>query len=240
MNRAPVPGSVAPGLATPSGIGDVLVSCRSAREYRAMFALTATDMSRRILDCSSGAAGFTATAAAAGCEVWACDPMYAASLSAIDDRSGTDLARAAAYVGAHPEEYGWSFFTDLADYQRERSAARAAFMVDYRDHRHRYVAARLPHLPFRDGAFDLVLCSHLLFSWADRLDTAFHHQALRELTRVGTRVRVFPLFAMGAGGSLDLGPLLRRLRDEGIAGHIRDVEYQFQLGRPALLEVTQL
>ena len=39
--------------------------------------------------------------------------------------------------------------------------------------------------------------SHLLFSYADRLDRAFHVASLRELARVGREVRVFPLVPMG-------------------------------------------
>ena len=42
-----------------SGIGDMLISSRSFAEYRSMFALTDDDLSRRILDCPAGAAGFT-------------------------------------------------------------------------------------------------------------------------------------------------------------------------------------
>jgi hypothetical protein len=40
----------------------------------------------------------------------------------------------------------------------------------------------------------LSVCSHFLFTYADRLDLEFHHTALRELHRVARReVRVFPL-----------------------------------------------
>jgi len=56
------------------------------------------------------------------------------------------------------------------------------------------VAAALPTLPFPDRSFDLVLSSHLLFSYTDRLDVAFHLAALLELARVSRgQVRVFPL-----------------------------------------------
>jgi len=44
-------------------------------------------------------------------------------------------------------------------------AAMQEFLADYRagGREGRYMAATLPHLPFADGAFDLALCSHLLF-----------------------------------------------------------------------------
>ena len=60
--------------------------------------------------------------------------------------------------------------------------------------------ASLPRLPFPGGRFDLVLSSHFLFTYADRLDLEFHRAALRELHRVARReVRVFPLLEQGGG-----------------------------------------
>ena len=38
------------------------------------------------------------------------------------------------------------------------------------------MTAALPDLPFPDDAFDLVLSSHLLFTYADRLDADFTWQ----------------------------------------------------------------
>jgi hypothetical protein len=90
---------------------------------------------------------------------------------------------------------------------------------------------RLPHLPFAAGGFDLVLSSHLLFSYADQLGFAFHRDALLELVRVACgEVRVFPLVAMGTAPYPLLPELLTELRDHGIAAHIVDVDYEFQAG----------
>jgi len=50
-----------------------------------------------------------------------------------------------------------------------RESALDAFSTD-RQSPHRYVPAQLPELPFADNAFDLALCSHLLFTWSDVLD----------------------------------------------------------------------
>jgi SAM-dependent methyltransferase len=235
----PVPGRrVALGATAPTGIGDILFSPRSFREYRAMFALTGDDLAGRLLDCAGGAASFAAAVADRAGDVRACDPAYTSSPDDLDARSAADLARAAAYVHSHPDEYAWSFFADFDTYKAERGASRAAFVADYTAHRERYVAGRLPHLPFRAGSFDLVLCSHLLFSWSDRLDLDFHLAAIGELARVGRVVRIFPLFAMGAGPPLDLDPLLARLRRRGLIVEKRPVDYQFQRGRPVMLQVT--
>jgi hypothetical protein len=53
----------------------------------------------------------------------------------------------------------------------------------------RYVAAGLPNLPFSSGAFDLVLCSHLLLLYSDELGLDGHIDALREMLRVAREVR---------------------------------------------------
>jgi len=88
----------------------------------------------------------------------------------------------------------------------------------------------LPDLPFRDGAFDLVLSSHLLFMYADRLDEEFHVHALREMVRVARgEVRVFPLLA--DSGALLLGlrrQLMEALRGGGMEVEIRPSAYEFQ------------
>lgn len=85
----------------------------------------------------------------------------------------------------------------------------------------------------------MVVCSHLLFSWADRLDLDFHEAAITAMTRVGSAARIFPTFAMGADPVLDLGALLRQLRRRGVTATLRPVDYRFQCGDPLMLEVTR-
>ena len=55
----------------------VAVSCRSYREYMAMFALTEADLRRgAALDVAGGASSFTAALHARGIEAFAADPFY--------------------------------------------------------------------------------------------------------------------------------------------------------------------
>lgn len=96
---------------------------------------------------------------------------------------------------------------------------------------------RLPDLPFADAAFDLVVSSHLLFSYADRLGFSFHREAILELVRV-TRdeLRTFPLVAMGSALLYPhLDQLLAQLHSHDIAGHVVDVDYEFQAGGNQML-----
>jgi ubiquinone/menaquinone biosynthesis C-methylase UbiE len=67
-------------------------------------------------------------------------------------------------------------------------------VADYTANPERYEEASLPRLPFADNSFDLVLCSHFLFCYADRFELPFHLEALTELIRVSkSQVRIYPL-----------------------------------------------
>ena len=103
----------------------------------------------------------------------------------------------------------------------------------------RYVAAALPRLPFPDDAFDLVLSSHLLFTYADRLDEDFHLAALLEMARVCRgQVRVYPL--VDEAGQ-PLPELLQAVHEtcaaEGLYVTVRSTDFEFQRGARSMLQV---
>ncbi|CCW13644.1 hypothetical protein RAJCM14343_5369 [Rhodococcus aetherivorans] len=221
-----------------TGIGEMLISSRSLDEYRSMFNLTDVDLSRTILDCPGGAAGFTSAVNRLGGDVTACDMAYF-------DRETEQLAvvavaetdRGNRYIRAHAEHYDWTFFADPDEHARVRRQAVEEFAADIRRHPRRYVAGRLPSLPFPDAAFDLVLSSHLLFSYSDRLDHTFHLDAIRELMRVARgELRVFPLVVSGSSVRYPrVDELLTDLRNHDIAGEVVEVDYRFQRGAHHML-----
>ncbi|MBH0123194.1 methyltransferase domain-containing protein [Rhodococcus sp. CX] len=220
------------------GIGEMLISSRSLDEYRAMFGLTADDLFRRILDCPGGAAGFTGEVNDRGGDVTACDTAYfgngAEELAAV---AAAETDRGDRYVRAHADEYDWTFFADPDEHRRVRQHAVRKFAADMSRHPQHYVAGRLPSLPFADDSFDLVLSSHLLFSYSDRLDHAFHVDAIVELVRVASgEVRIFPLVASGSSVLYPrLDELLAELRGRNIAGEVVEVDYRFQKGADRML-----
>jgi hypothetical protein len=83
-----------------------------------------------------------------------------------------------------------------------------------------------------------VLSSHLLFTYADRLDAGFHLAALLELVRVGREVRVYPLVDQ-AGRPLP--ELLREVVDgvaaAGVTATAEPVGYEFQRGARSMLRL---
>jgi hypothetical protein len=219
-------------------IGPYLVSARSFEEYRAMFALTDDDLSGRILDCPGGGSSFTAAVRARGGTALAVDPVYATPPRELAARLSGELDRGSAWAAANAERYVWDFYGSPAEHARVRAGSAQAFVRDLLGSPGGYAAAALPHLPFRDGAFDLVLSSHLLFTYADRLSPAFHVAAVRELARVGREVRVYPL--VDQAGRV-LPDLVREVLDgraaAGLHGELVDVGYEFQRGARSMLRI---
>lgn len=218
-------------------VGDYLISARSFDEYRAMFALTGSDLCGSVLDCPGGGSSFTALANQAGASAIAADPVYAQPRDSLAALVRADLQRGCAHTAAGADRYAWDFYGDLDGYARVRRMSAGAFSRDLIAHPARYVSASLPRLPFADGRFDLVLSSHFLFTFADRLDLEFHRAALRELHRVARReVRVFPLLEQGGRPVPAL--LSQLLATLGIRHRIQRVGYEFQRGGNEMLVLS--
>lgn len=133
--------------------------------------------------------------------------------------------------------YDWSFYGSPDGHRAMRQASAEVFGHDLLVNPGRYVPASLPDLPFRVRQFDLVLCSHLLFTYADRLDAAFHLLALLEMRRVCSgEVRVFPLLDQAGRPQDDLvTQLTTDLAEGGVRAEVREVPYEFQRGGNRML-----
>lgn len=212
-------------------IGEMLVSARSGNEYGAMFDLDLAALAdRRILDCPGGAAAFTADASAAGAHVTAVDPRYGDDPDELVDHAHDETQRGNDFVRREPGRFVWTYFADVAAHLAERSAAVDRFAADRTAHPERYVAGRLPDLPFADDAFDLALSSHLLFTYDDRLDRDFHAAAIRELLRVATEVRLFPTLSMRFERSPLVDDVVAAARATGAEVSVTRSPYEFQRG----------
>jgi ubiquinone/menaquinone biosynthesis C-methylase UbiE len=108
----------------------------------------------------------------------------------------------------------------LADFQAGKRAGR-------------YLAASLPRLPFADEAFDLAVCSHLLFLYSNQLSREFHIAAAREMRRVAKEVRIFPLLKLGNERS----PHLEAVREIRFSAELKRVPYEFQKGGNEMLVI---
>jgi hypothetical protein len=167
---------------------------RSRREYEGMFGLTRADMQRRILGCGDGPASFNAEAAADGCDVTSVDPVYRFSAQEIRRRFYEIVDDIIDQIRRTPDNWVWKYHSGPDSLRQSRCATVDTFVADFPAGQAtgRYVTGELPRLPFADQAFDLALCSHLLFLYSDHLSTEFHVQMWWSCA--GAReVRIFPL-----------------------------------------------
>jgi len=218
-------------------IGAYLISCRDLDEYRAMFALTEADLAGSVLDCPGGGSSFTATATAGGTDARAVDPVYAHPVDDLEAQLASELERGRAWMRRRAGAYRWEQHGDPETLTRRRTTSASAFVAHRRAEPGRYTAASLPHLPMADDSVDLVLCSHFLFTYADRLDAGFHLAALLEMARVArAQVRVYPLLDVGGRPQEALlDALLAELRRAGRTARTCAVDHEFQRGAGRML-----
>src|SRR3954471_21140157 len=117
----------------------MLVTSRSYQEYLAFFALTPADLEGRILDCSAGASGFAAEAAARGADVTAVDPAYEAPVEALVTEVADSNQRGNALVDQHDDRFTWSWYGTPEHRDAMRAEALAVFIEDVRATPERYV-----------------------------------------------------------------------------------------------------
>ena len=210
---------------------------RNLDEYSAMFALTADDLTGSLLGCADGPASFNAELSATGKRVVSVDPLYAFEAEKIRQRIDACFDEIIAKVELNRTQFVWHSIGSVDELARVRRTAMERFLSDYRQGEPRYVDASLPTLPFADGEFDLALCSHFLFLYTEQLDLDFHVDSLRELCRVATEVRVFPLIDLAVKPSKHVAAVRERLESEGCYFSIEPVEYEFQRGGNEMLRL---
>jgi SAM-dependent methyltransferase len=212
---------------------------RSLEEYTRFFALDPAKLyGKAVLDVAAGPSSFTAEASRRGIDAVAVDPLYDRTQGELAAQIRDDYDRMFFQMRAKPRLFRFKSFDSFDSAEADRRAASARFLADHEGNvRHgRYVRASLPLLPFLDGAFDLVLCAHLLFIYAARFDFEWHLAACAELARVSCgEVRIHPV--CGADGKPFPG--LARLREElsarGITSTLAKVDYEFFNGATSML-----
>ncbi len=218
---------------------------RSLEEYARFFSLDPLALrGRAVLDVAAGPSSFTAEACRRGVDAVAVDPLYGSAPATLATQVQLDYARMFAQMRAKPRLFkvgrgnGRAFFSSIDEAEVDRRAAAQRFLTDYEAHfaHGRYVGASLPRLPFLDGAFDLVLCAHLLFTYAQRFDFAWHLAACRELARVSTgEVRIHPVCGADGRRYPELDRLRRELLTRGITSEVVAVNYEFFAGSGSML-----
>jgi hypothetical protein len=214
---------------------------RAFDEYQRMFALSERDLEVKILGCGDGPAGFNAEASRRGARVVSCDPIYEWSASDIRGRIAETYEQIVEQTRRNADEFVWTSIPSVEELGRRRMGAMETFLGDYDAGKTegRYVNGSLPVLPFGDDAFDLALCSHLLFLYTEQLGEDFHRSAVRDLCRVAHEVRIFPLLALGGQRSPYVEVVAGEARAAGYEAIIETVPYEFQKGGNQMMKICR-
>ena len=216
---------------------------RTFDEYVRFFGLAPPSLAGlSVLDVAAGPSSFAVEAPAHGIHAVAVDPLYGFSTDTLTAHVQIDYARMLQEMRRREGHFRYGYFPSFASAEASRRSAAARFLADYEAGfvRSRYVGARLPKLPFADGAFDLVLCAHLLFIYARHLDYGFHFAACRELLRVSaSEVRVHPICGPDGQPYPELPRIRAALAREGINSRVVVVDYEFFVGSDATLVLTR-
>jgi hypothetical protein len=212
---------------------------RTLEEYTRFFGLDVTALrGRAVLDVAAGPSSFTVEAHRRGIDAVAVDPLYDRTHAELAGRVRDDYARMFEQMREKRRLFRFKHFPSFDAAEADRRAAASRFLADYDGNaRHgRYVRASLPYLPFLDGAFDLVLCAHLLFIYAHRFDFDWHVAACAELARVSHgEVRIHPVVGTGGKPYAELDRLRRSLEEKSVASAVVRVNYEFFAGSSTML-----
>lgn len=228
---------------------------RTLNEYVEMFNFRSDDwIGKRVLDCASGPASFNAEANEIGIYTVSCDPLYMFSLQELLPKAEQDLRLCSIKSGMQKD----LFDACSADSEKqtrwvaEKQRALFTFSRDYTRGKadRRYVVGSLPHLPFADDSFDLVLSGHLLFAYApkscggmlteEKFPLSFHIDAINEMIRVSrNEVRIYPLKGPNSKDNPLLSAVLEHLKSKGIAADLEIVGYKDIAGANLMLRIRK-
>ncbi len=214
---------------------------RSYDEYIRMFSLLPEDLTTRILGCGDGPAAFNGELTTRGGSVTSLDPIYAFAADEIEARIAATAEMILREIQQKHHQYLWEEIPSPEILLHTRREAMARFLRDYPIGREegRYVAGALPELPFTADQFDLVLCSHLLFTYSHHLNEAFHINAVETMLGVGRELRVFPVLQLDGSPSPHLEPLCAHLDSAGYHVRLETVAYEFQRGGNRMLRIQR-
>ena len=219
----------------------VVLLGRTFDEYAAFFGFRPEEWEGlKVLDVASGVSSFCAEAAGKGIDATGLDPIYEWQASEIEKRCEPDLEAVFNAIGGLPV-YRWKTSYENPEQMKGlRRRAYRTFLEEFEAQRgRRYVAGRLPELPFAGRAFDVTLVSYLLFAYEDQLSYEFHRDSVAELMRVTLREgRIYPMVTFEGERSV----YVDRLKSDPSLAHLRfeevPTEFEFLIGSNAYLKIT--
>jgi hypothetical protein len=221
-------------------LNEVIPWGRTLEEYKLMFNLSAADLNTKILGCADGPASFNYEMRQLDYSVVSLDPIYEFSATEIKQRVEATYETVISQVKQNSHRYVWEYFQNADELGNARLSAMNKFISHYEtDKKHGYYLAQsLPKLDLGDRQFDLCLCSHFLFLYSEQLSLDFHLASIRELLRVSSEVRIFPLLKLDGDVSPSLEVVIKEFENNGFKLNIESVGYEFQKGGNQMLKIS--
>ena len=215
---------------------------RSFEEYREIFSLTDNDLNKSILGCSDGPASFNAELTLRGGKVISVDPTYKFTAEELQNRIAEVYKEVMPQTENNKEMYIWKSIPSVKALGKIRMAAMNKFIVDFEVGKSegRYIEESLPKLSFKSKQFDLALCSHYLFLYSEHVSLNQHIQSIKELCRVATEVRIYPLISLNGIVSPHLNEVILALQQIDLKCTKENVKYEFQKGATQMLVVKSV
>lgn len=209
---------------------------RNMDEYRLMFQLSDSDLSKRIAGFGDGPASFNYEATQKGYSVTSFDPIYCFSKNDLQKRIDEVRVSVMEQMRENADNYVWTHVKSLDELENVRMSAMQLFLADYERGKEekRYICHELPEkLPYTDKTFDIGLSSHFLLMYT-MLGYDFHIKAMNEMLRVCKEIRIFPIVDLDANKTELISNVIKYFKNR-YEVEIRDTQYEFQKGGNKML-----
>ncbi|HWZ04587.1 MAG TPA: hypothetical protein VNX40_13310 [Mucilaginibacter sp.] len=213
---------------------------RTFGEYEKMFMLSSEDIDKRIISFGDGPASFNAEMAEMGKKVTSIDPIYQFTAAQIAKRIEETRAQVINQTRENERNFVWDAIKSVDDLEEIRMKAMGSFLLDFKKGyaEKRYISHSLPDKAnFADNEFELGLSSHFLLLYP-KLGFDFHLSAIREMMRICTEVRIFPILTLDVKLPDFFNELLDVLNQDYFT-EIRKVPYEFQKGGNEMLVIKK-
>ena len=213
---------------------------RNFDEYRLMFCLSDSDMSKKIAGFGDGPASFNYEATQKGCSVTSFDPIYQFSKNDLQKRIDDVRVTVMQQMRENADNYVWTNIKNLDDLENVRMSAMKLFLEDFEKGKqdNRYIYHELPdRLTCSEDTFDIGLSSHFLLMYTV-LGYDFHIQAMTEMIRVCKEIRIFPIVDLDANETDLISKVIDYFKQRYNV-EIKKTQYEFQKGDNRLLIIRK-
>lgn len=213
---------------------------RNFNEYKLMFQLNESDVSKNIAGFGDGPSCFNYEATQQGYSVTSFDPIYQFSKDELKKRIDDVRITVMQQMRENINNYVWTNIKNLEELENIRMSAMRSFLSDFEKGKQdgRYIYHELPNrLIYTDDSFDIGLSSHFLLMYTV-LGYEFHIQSMTEMLRVCKEIRIFPIVDLDANKT-DLISKVINYFDKRYDVEIRKTQYEFQKGDNNMLIIRK-